>query len=69
MTVYKCDLCGKLIEDFYLVSGMDIYEPELKEKDIKQVEKVEVKELCEECYAAIKGVAIGIYIDNCKIGI
>lgn len=61
---YKCDLCGKFIDDCYGVSGLDIYPQKLREIGIDKDKKHEVKELCNECHEAIRSVAIEIFKKN-----
>lgn len=58
---YKCDLCRKFIDNCYGVSGLDTYPNELKKMGINKDERHEVKELCDDCYEAIRNVAIEIF--------
>lgn len=61
---YKCDLCGKFVDDCYGVSGLDIYPNGLRKMGIDRDKKHEVKELCKECHDLIRNVAIDIFKKN-----
>ncbi len=61
---YKCDLCGKFVDDCYRVSGINIYPSELRKMGIDKDERYEAKELCEDCYDSIRNAAIEIFKKN-----
>ncbi len=61
---YKCDLCGKFVDDCYGVSGIDICPSELRKIGIDKDKRYEVKELCEGCYDSIRNSAIEIFKKN-----
>ncbi len=64
---FKCDICDKLVEDAYPVSGIDFYPCELA--DITGIQRdearrKEVKEICEDCHNAIKETRDRLYRNN-----
>lgn len=63
---YKCDICDKLVEDAYTVSGIDFYPDELADMGVKRDEarRKEVKEICEDCHTAIKGTRDRLYRES-----
>lgn len=63
---YKCDICDKLVENAYSVSGIDFYPDELAGMGIERdkARKKEVKEICENCHREIKGTRDKLYRDN-----
>lgn len=61
---YKCDLCGKFIDDCYGVGGLDIYPRELRKIGIDKDSKYEVKEVCKDCHEKIRNVAMDIFKEN-----
>lgn len=63
---YKCDLCGKLAEDCYKISGIDMYSTDFKEMGIDKSAKYEIRDCCEECHEKIKKVAREIFKNSRK---
>ena len=63
---YKCDICNKLVEDAYTVSGIDFYPCELADMGFERDEarRKEVKEICEDCHKAIKETRDKLYRDS-----
>ena len=61
---YKCDLCGKFINDCYAVSGIDIYPSDLRKMGIDQGKKHEVREICRECSEKIDEIVQKIFKEN-----
>ena len=60
---FKCDICDKLVENAYSVSGIDFYPDELADMGIKREEarRKEVKEICEDCHTEIKETRDRLY--------
>lgn len=65
-TAYKCDICDKLTEDAYSVSGIDFYPDELSAMGIdrNKARRKEVKEICEDCHKTIKETRDRLYRKN-----
>jgi hypothetical protein len=63
---YKCDICDKLVEDAYSVSGIDFYPDELANMGVKRDEarRKEVKEICESCHKSIRETKNKLYRDS-----
>lgn len=64
---YKCDICDRLFDDAYAVSGIDFYQNELVKIggiDRDKARKKEVKEICSECHEAIQAVRNELWIKS-----
>lgn len=61
MRAYKCDVCGKYCEDCYEIKDdtFDIFLSDFVDRGQYDKKKVEVRDLCSECYVDIKN-----YIHN-----
>lgn len=61
MRAYKCDVCGKYCEDCYEIKDdtFDVFPSDFIDRGYHDKKKVEVRDLCSECYVDIKN-----YIHN-----
>lgn len=61
MRAYKCDVCGKYCEDCYEIKDdtFDVFLADFIDRGYHDKKKVEVRDLCSECYVDIKN-----YIHN-----
>ncbi len=61
---YKCDVCGKLVENCYKISGLDIFLNRLMDSRINEEKHIEISECCKDCYEKIHETVKEIWKEN-----
>jgi len=50
---YRCDICKEYCDDVHEISGLDIYSDIYIRYGVCPPSKIEIREVCDECYHEI----------------